>query len=732
MSISRHFILFLAALLLLTGCAQDELGPDSDGDGLTDEQERLFETDPNDPDSDDDGIPDGEDPSPLPDLKATLTITAGGVQDHGTYRQAMIEIFLEDAAGNPVRGVAEDIQVDTDLGELSAVEGGEDGPYVTQLRADAGGLATVVVSAPDPEEEGRLSDSIIVEVPGQAELPQPGVNTGPYTGAGRLDGWLRVMTIHADSANWSGLDPLPYKGAFVQVDLSNGDVLSGTTDEHGVILFENEKLTDRVDLTVGAEGARYATFFDLGARNVTFPIASLDPLLEGEEDEVGGITGLVTGFQGEHGLPEFPEPGNLLTGPINIAIVGVGLRNVPLSSMSAGSVMEPPRKSSESEDAGFLPSNMIIDQRDDNAPEPRYWMSSLRPGNYLVFALAGEASKVFETLTNPYELKFKPRGLAIREVEVKAGKDVEVDLELRIDLMEGAGTVTVELDNLPIDPLTGEELPNALMLPVMDTGKGFVFVDINGHYNQHSDDERPAPFPTKVVFPDPEDPVLQALGLKLGPLVVGLAGRTAVRGADPPGISTAIRHAWPSDGTVDYAHRTSWPQLPLTVDPEPPENPQEVEDGAFEFIVDAVGGELVDRRIAWDFPTATPEPDLFVVRLNYMTPAPKLIFPEGINLGGARSHSLWEFYVRRGEREIQIPELVPEAPGQPILLNRDPSPDADAYQHFDEDVLEVELNAYYMGAEDKPFDYDDDFLFSDLNLHSSGVSQDSYLFRMPR
>jgi len=45
----------------LPGCATERLGTDSDGDGLTDEQEALFGTDPRVPDTDRDGVPDGKD-----------------------------------------------------------------------------------------------------------------------------------------------------------------------------------------------------------------------------------------------------------------------------------------------------------------------------------------------------------------------------------------------------------------------------------------------------------------------------------------------------------------------------------------------------------------------------------------------------------------------------------------------------------------------------------------------
>ena len=66
-------------LCLHGGCLQDELGVDSDGDGLTDRQELLFGTDPENTDSDFDGIPDGQDPAPRSEPR--LAVTAGALEE---------------------------------------------------------------------------------------------------------------------------------------------------------------------------------------------------------------------------------------------------------------------------------------------------------------------------------------------------------------------------------------------------------------------------------------------------------------------------------------------------------------------------------------------------------------------------------------------------------------------------------------------------------------------------
>ncbi|MCH7493398.1 hypothetical protein IIA16_01610 [bacterium] len=58
---------------------------DSDGDGLTDEWERVYQTDPLDPDWDKDGIPDGVDSKPLLDNQIPLDDTARAMEAAAQY-----------------------------------------------------------------------------------------------------------------------------------------------------------------------------------------------------------------------------------------------------------------------------------------------------------------------------------------------------------------------------------------------------------------------------------------------------------------------------------------------------------------------------------------------------------------------------------------------------------------------------------------------------------------------
>ncbi len=133
--------------------------------------------------------------------------------------------------------------------------------------------------------------------------------------------------------------------------------------------------------------------------------------------------------------------------------------------------------------------------------------------------------------------------------------------------------------------------------------------------------------------------------------------------------------------------------------------------------------------------------------MNAMMPAPtNPLLPE-LTIGGPRSFVRWELYVPRshcagqgaagldaaGACEVVLPSLPADA-GLPPLVNPWPTDAAkaagEAHQGYAADALEVEVNLYALGSE-RPFDYDADFRFADVNLNASGVSQDSHVIRVP-
>ncbi len=736
----------VVALLCLGGlavgasrCVQAAPGPDRDGDGLSDAQEALFGTDPDDPDTDGDGLLDGEDPAPWRATRRTLTLSAGPVEDRGTFRAAPLTATLLAPDGAPLPGQA--VVFSTDLGLLDPVVDHDDGTYTTTLRYGAGGRATVSVRHEDPTRGGvAVRATTTVDFPSLFALPQPGVNTGDFVNAGPLAGVLRIFTVVGDSAGLPDRAPVPYGGAFVQVDLPEGGPLRAETDVNGLAELVDPRLAQGpVTITVGAPGARLVTLVDVDAATVCVPIEPLAPLGDPQAaaEAFGSITGHLRGFLGEGGLAPFPVENNSLFGRINLAIVQTGIRNRPLSSVSAGSVLEP--VTVDDPDGGaalvdFIPPNMILFNPD--APEEAVFrLVDRRPGRHLVFALAGEAENVPASIQDLYALRFEPRAMAFAWVDVRPGEETTVDLTLDVDLTSpDALKIPVTLGSLPPDPVTGEALPNALMMPVMDTGGGgFVFVDVNSAFNLPGFEN-----PAHVSFPNPDDPRLVALGLDEEPLVVGLAGRASVGGADPPGISTAVTHRRRSVAPVDYAAAAAWPHLPVIDDPAPPPQGSPL---------DAVGGTLTGRRIAWHGDGGGQRPDLYVVRINAMMPAPvNPLLPE-LTIGGPRSFVRWEVYVPRtrcagsGAAGLDEPEacevVLPSLPadaGLPALANPAPTDAAkaagEAHQGYAADVLEVEVNLYALGSE-RPFDYGADFRFADVNLNASGVSQDSHVFRVP-
>lgn len=734
-------------VLLLAGCTGAQLGPDTDGDGLTDAQEVLFCTDPRDPDTDGDGLRDGEDAQPLPGDPKLLLAPQDALRFANGSWQLSLKATVLDHLDRPL--LVDTLRGKTDLGRLTpfAPRPAEQGVFEALLSSAQSGVAHLEVCldrAEAPCRGGGPPQPVCAALPVflGTTLPQPGLNPSPYRE--ELTDKLTVFALDGLTVG-SDLPPIPVPDAHVRVEDESGDFLAqGTTDAEGRAEIPLPAGRRAVTVTIAALGRRYVTYHDVRAAVVAAALHPLAPehpqaraVLASEaagQPATGSVTGRVTGFDGAHGGPVFPltAPGGSLEElELNIAIVHAAFRNQQLSSVSVGNLLE-------MSDSGALgpipvPSNMAI------YPDMEgFTLAGLPPGETLIFALAGRAQGVLDTLQDPYALRFTPLALGMARVMVKAGETKVADIPLAIDLTPGApGTTRIDVDfgRLPFDAATGEVFPEGLLMPIIDTGgMGFIFTAVDSRYNYHEAmpiEERWLTL--SEILPDASHPEAERLAKHFTagfafsrPRIVGLAGRSSIRGADPPGIVTAILDPPdPPAGASRLEMNTPdvWLPLPVPLVPRPPDPPAALDD---------VGGDLAGH-IAWDPPAgdAAERVDLYVVRLGYMTPPPPSFAP-GYMLGGARSHPLWDFYVPAPRTEIRLPQVPEAALGwPPLLVNPAPSDGTEALLRYGERTIEIELNAVVLGAAGKSFDYDQDFLVSDINLHASHLSQDSYLVQVP-
>ena len=708
-------------LLLAFAACNPTPGADGDGDGLTNAQEAALGTDPANPDSDGDGLPDGADPRPLvaPGAPPSVALRMAGFDLTPPDLNATLRIEVRDGSGVGVTGAVARLVAASDQGGLGAVVEVGEGDYQVVLSSEHEVTATVTVTYDDPfDGYPATSANAQVGLLSPDRLPLPGVNTPPYQGAGPADGTLHVVTVDASGALHPDFPPAPYAGAWVQVDAPEG-TQRGLTDAMGTLTFQG--VTGPFDVTVSAPGHRYVTLCGVDARYVSLPVVPMDPLGADDEAATGTITGLVTGFDGEYGLPPFP-PGDNVLQEASIAIVNTSMVNVPLSQISAGTLLQHPDKGSTS--ALSLPPNLAI--HSSVSPDlARYTLSGVRPGRRLVFAIAGRATDAPAAVKDPYALQFQSRALALALVDVKAGQTIEAPLHLTVDLTADDRFVSVDLADaaIPDDPLTDERLANVLVMPVLDTGSyGFLFTDVNGTFNRDGFQN-----PVRIPFPAAAD-FAGIPDVTLTPLVVALGARAAFKGADPPGISVPILNDFAPGDRLDLTDPAAWWSLPRGLEPTPPPADSDLDAVGGTL---ATGGDAHGGRFRWEPVTSPRSPDLYVVRLNVMTSAPKS-FVQGYSLGGPTAHNVWEIYLPGDRTELTLPDLPADAPNQPVLANPAPNDDDDPAppQVYAADVLEWELNAYALG-EGKPFDYHDGFALSDLSLHCPAVSQDSWLFRTP-
>jgi hypothetical protein len=701
------------AFCMMFSCSRGP-GPDSDGDGLFDFQEELFKTITGLVDTDSDGILDGVDIDPLsgdPQLKLTMS---PAFQDDDGSRCVIVGARLVDGRGNGVKNAAVDFS--WGLGDLPDMTTDETG--VCRLTVCSADKVETTLEAGTGWTQGTvdvLSATIDLSF---KELVVPGVNTAPWEKAGSISGSLKVVVLYRDK--WGRLKP--FEGASVFVSQGLIAYPFKTTGPEGVIDFVDAALVGPVDVTVGAPGHRYLTYFRVGGAVISIVLDPIDAARDIESTSMGTIEGKVKGFFGEGGLPRFPS-GTILSDDFGdgfpIAIVQTAISGRPLSSMSMGSVLESPMTI----EGLPIPSNMAlcdISDLDVKDCPSIFRLKNVPEGQHLVFALGGIASHVIDALSDPYQLIFKPRALAISRVSVEAGKVTTVNLLMNIDLTQESGeSVDIHMGSLPNDWKTGRSMANALVMPVMDTGgEGFIFVAVNGDYNRDGFTN-----PIKIRFPDEDDPVIKALGLKITRLAVGLAARKSYLGGDPPGISTPVRPGISSDADVHFDTGDVWLEIPKLA------HPQVTAD---DVPLDTVSTDLFDGTISWE-PVVSPHtPDLYVVRLNYLTEAPLNWLVESSKdsgvfgtLGGPKSHALWEFFVPSDMTSITLPTF-PEGFPTPYLGNPDPTPaDSTSPHRFGPKTIEVELSAYILGSDGKEFNYSDNFAYNDVNMHCTVVSQDS-------
>ncbi len=797
----------LAALLVasltasLTACVASELGPDTDGDGLTDAQEAAFGTDPNNPDSNGNGIPDGEDPNPAPEnyrIETAATYDTEPFSLSGTVTVTLTDGRNQRAAGKSLT-VTTDPADDADkltIAEPPATDDGGQSRFT--VSSEIGGTFYLVVTFDDPDDRFpavSATQKLVFTAPPDENvvIPQPGFNQPPYDSEGPADGEMRVFIVEGESVLDTSASPTPLSAAFVML----GDNLArGTTDNNGCLTFCEDGTTcsgcpntgasvtvpegtlrDGVMLTAALDGYRYISVTDAATRIVSLPLSPLASVPDESAVGFGRVEGEVKGWLGEYGLPSY---GKASFDKFNLAIVQIGLKNIPLASISIGRIIE-----GKTETTGPLPIPANLALFSGNAGDKAVFsINEVPEGEHIIFAVAGEAEKVPDTLLNPYALQFTPRTFGIGRITVKTGEVTKAEIEMKIDIRrrntfvaDGGNPndypnreVEVLLGAKGADPRTenngctsgcsiyerrcsnstaptvaqceaacatdGSLIPNLLLLPAIDFGKdGVVFVDVGSRYQELG----PASNPNFAAFPYEDHPEFQKLGLKsFGNLFNIIGARRNVYGSDPPGISVRIfRYLEDGESINATAQDRDMITMPLPIEPTPP---------PFGAPVDEPGGSLSKTgTIRWVNGLTPQAPHINIARLNYMVPAPKntIANEPRQSIGGPRSYILWELFMPGDREEVKLPNLPDDAPNMPLLRNPRPNIDRKCKrcseqecdpQGYAENMLELELTHVHVtdarGADVQPrtsYDFRNGWRYRDFEDRAWSTAQDSFI-----
>ena len=714
-------IYFVVLMLFFISC-KAEFEIDSDNDGLSDKQEKIFGLDPFDSDSDGDGIIDSKDLDPIPKpftIKSELSDLIMGSEDS----RAIIRTILIKGKDTPVENAK--LHLDTDLGVFSSIKYKDSGEYIVELESSNRGLANIIIKYTDSENslltvKSNLSVYFILE----DDLPQPGNNTAAFSENKSLDKNLKVFAVYGYSTGYQSHAPIPFKNAFIQIEKNSQLFPLAYTNSAGFVEIEDENLKGPVNITVGYLGFRTVSIFNVNSYIVTVPLFEIDKL-NNQNEETGAITGKVIGWRGNEHIPPFPE-GSSIFGQFNAAIVQLAAKNVPLVSMSMSNMLEYNSSGDNLSLESVIPKNFVIADL-ENPENNIYRLENIRPGEYLIYSLAGITQDILKWLQDPYYLNFDTKALGIEKVVVEAGQTLEKDIELNINLNKGAPfteQIEVFIGNSPKDirscgpdfnevnylEYNCKTMSNIMLLPALFTEDQWVISsDIEAGYNLERFSN-----PLITVFPTNDHFRMIELGLKFTPLIVAVAGRDAYNGAILPGLSAAVSKGFSTP--VNFNIPESWAHLPITKFPKAP-----LIDKRPDEWLDSVSFPSV---ISWRKPLGMNDPELYTIRINYMTSPPYNPFTGG-TIGGPESHFLWEIYIPGYITEIIMPKLPEFAT---LISNPVPTDISNSVYHYNESNLEFEITAYYLEYDTNQFDFNNNFFFYEVNYYTKKASQDSFIF----